>query len=89
MKQIPFVAFAPAEKEALLAVLRQAGLRPREVCASRLVWDGTVSLQGARCVATVTAPGFCGTYAADGSSGWIAALRGELSAVTAARGPGA
>jgi hypothetical protein len=79
MKQIPFVGFARAEQDALVAMLRQLGVRLGDVCASRFEWDGAALPAATQAITTVTAPGFCATYEADGGLDWIVSLRGDLS----------
>lgn len=71
MRHIPFVAFPPAEQEALLATLRQAGVAPQRICVSRVEWVGESAA-----LTTVTAPGWSRTYGRD----WLQALASDLRA---------
>ncbi|RYY82728.1 MAG: hypothetical protein EOO24_39925 [Comamonadaceae bacterium] len=84
MKHIPFAAFQATEQEALLAVLRAAGVAPQGFCASRIEWVAADGLQHGSGFAMVTAAGFCRSYAADGSSDWTAALGRDVDVLVQA-----
>lgn len=79
MKLIPFVAFPSAEQDALIAVLRRAGVGRRGLCASRMVWDDGAAADVAGYV-TVSGPDLCRTYAAGAELAWLGALERDLAA---------
>jgi hypothetical protein len=79
MKHIPFVGFPLAEQDALLAALRQVGLAPQRVCASRLEWGDTVAPLENTAFTTVTTPEWSRTYPVDAGLGWIEALQRDLA----------
>jgi hypothetical protein len=79
MKHIPFVAFPPAEQNGLLAVLRQVGMAPSRVCASRIEAAESPSGSGATVFTTVTAPGLSWTHEDRNDECWLSALERELS----------
>lgn len=79
MKHIPFVAFPQAEQEALLLALRQLGVQERGVCVTRVEWGGTEASPQVGGFTTVSAPGLCRSYPADGGLEWIRALELDLA----------
>jgi hypothetical protein len=79
MKHIPFVAFPPAEQKALLAVLRQGGLAPQRVCASRFEWSDEIWPDGAVAFTTITGPGLVRSYPDRADVCWLSELERDLA----------
>ena len=77
MKHIPFVEFAPEERDAVLAALRAGGIAPRRVCVSRLDGADPAGEPGG-CLNIVSAPGWLRAYAC--GSDWPARLARDLAA---------
>ncbi len=79
MKYVPFVAFTRAEQTGLLALLRQVGLAPSTVCASRLEGVENPSASGFSAFTTVTAPGLSWMHEERNDECWLSALERDLT----------
>ena len=77
MKQIPFGALPAAEQDAVLAVLRGAGVEARSICVTRLELAATGAGDAAALTA-VSGPGWSRTYPC--APGWLEAFARDLQA---------
>lgn len=75
MKHIPFAAFPLAERLALVEALQRNGVKPRQVCASRLAPAMDADADTLPSLAMVSAPGWYRAYA---GRDWIAMLERDL-----------
>lgn len=75
MNNIPFAAFPRAERDAVLAAVRRAGMATRSICVSRLELPEAPDAALAP-VALVTAPNWFRSYAPE--AGWVGRLEQDL-----------
>ena len=80
MKHIPFAAFPLQERIALVELLERCGVKPRQVCASRMEPAATADEDGVPGFAMVSAPGWYRAYA---GGDWIARLARDLDSLGA------
>jgi hypothetical protein len=78
MKHVPFVAFPPHEQNAVLRVLRGAGIPPEGVCVSRLEPAERPAPRGTGALTIVTTPRWSRTYGSTPEADWLVAFEREL-----------